>query len=156
MTATINEDSILELLKDDSKFSAKIGELTRARQNLDQARKDANAAMAELTRKRVETDNYINGRKAELSARQLEHDKAAKEAADRIEAGRGQMAEVQRVSAEVNALKSDLDGRERDLARREKLLKETLDSLAGRQQVLDKATDLVRRQQAHIAAMPRQ
>ena len=155
MTAVI-EESILELLKDDSKFSARIKQFTDGRTAYEKAKAAAAEAEASLAKKKTETDSYVNGKKAELSAKQQEHDKAAAEAAARIKANHDQMAEVQRVLAEVNAKKSDLDGRERDMARREKILQETVDSIGARQQALDKATDLIRRQQAHIAAMPRQ
>src|SRR5215472_14967330 len=94
------EFSILETVRDAGKYAEKIDNLIAAKKEAEDAQKAAADAQRALAKQKTDTDNYVNGRKAELSAKQLEHDKAAKEAADRIEAGRAQMAEVQRVAAE--------------------------------------------------------
>ncbi len=154
MSIALTEDSILDLLKDDTKFSAKIKELTDAKRDSETTRAQAVDAVAQLRKQKTDTDNFVAGKKAELQSKQQEHDKAAEEAAKRIELGRQQMIEVMRIKELNETRTAQLDARVSELAQRERTVSATEKSLHVFDATLEKKRLLIVRQQAHIAAMP--
>lgn len=151
----VTDFNIIETVRDTAKFADKIDQLITAKKDMEKAKRDADDAVADFRRQKAAADNYINGRKAELAANQKEHDIAAAEAHARINVANAQMTEVLRIRAEVNAKQSELDGRDRNLQARERLMKDQQTQLAAKLHEIEVGQDLVRRQQAHIAAMPK-
>ncbi len=149
-----DEFSLMETVRDSTKFADKIDQLLTAKKDADKAKKDAIDAVAEFRKQKDNTDNYVNGRKAELQAKQQEHDKAAEEAAKRIELGRQQMVEVMRIKELNESRTIQLDALESELAQRERTVSATEKSLNVLDAALEKKRLLIVRQQAHIAAMP--
>lgn len=156
MDTQVADFNLIETVRDAAKYGDKIDALIKAKKEWDNAKADAEAAFKDLAKQKIDTDNYVNGRKAELAAKQVEHDKAAKEAADRIELAKSQMAEILKVREQNTAMSQALTARESALANRERNLGDREAGIAARQAEAARGSDLVRRQLAHLAAMPKQ
>jgi hypothetical protein len=155
MNQALDEFSLMETVRDSAKFADKIDQLLAAKKNFEQSKKDADNAFNALNSEKTKIDGYVNGKKAELSAKQVEHDKAAAEAAARIKANNDQMAELLRVQERNAATFRDIAKASLALAQRERLMKEQQAGLADKLHEIEVGQDLIRRQQAYIAAMPK-
>ena len=147
---------IIGMLGNDKRFKDRMDELTKARKAAEDAEAGAAAAASDLTKKRAETDTYVNGKKAELAVAQGKHDTAAKEVADRITLAKTTADEALKLQEQNKLAAAGLAAKEAALAQRERLLKDAQDGMAARLHEIEVGQDLVRRQQAHIAAMPKQ
>lgn len=156
MDTQVADFNLIETVRDAAKYGDKIDALIKAKKEWENAKSDAEAAFKDLAKQKTDTDNYVNGKKAELAARQVEHDTAAKEAADRIELVKSQMAEVLKVREQNQAMAQALTVRESALANRQRNLQDRESGIASRQAEAERSADLVKRQLAHIAAMPKQ
>ncbi len=147
---------IIGMLGNDSRFKSRMDELIAARKAAEDAAVKLTDQIGELSKKKVETDTYVNGRKAELEAKRKEHDAAAKEAADRLKLAQDQAAEALRIAGNNERTAKSLADKEANIAAREKLMKDQQEGMAARLHEIEVGQDLVRRQAAHMAAMPKQ
>jgi hypothetical protein len=110
MTDELNH--LAELLKDPEKIRADIAELIQVRKEADAARENLKQSMVVNEKTKIDTEAFVNKRKAELAQAQQTHDASAKESAARIKVGNDQAAELLRI-------KTDLDKREAAVKTRE-------------------------------------
>lgn len=145
---------LMTLVGSDPKFKAKLDELVAARQEAETAAKNAKDEIGRLEQARKDTAQATAKAKSELAVSQAEHDKSADEAAARIAAQNSQMKEILRVKAEAEATQRTNAEKEKGLSDREKILADQLAGLAVMRKAAEAQADLVRRQKAHMAAMP--
>lgn len=101
----------------EEEFKKRIDELVERRHAAEEIEAKNNQERDELEKLRADTNLHVAKQTAALNAAQAEHDAAADEAHKRIDLARTQ-------EEKLNALKTELDGRQKDLEAREKALAE--------------------------------
>jgi chromosome segregation ATPase len=111
------ELSILaKAIEQPEKFKADIENYIKRRQEAEAAEVKLRQAMTDHEKSKTDTDAFVNKKKAELVQAQQAHDKAAKEAADRVRVGNEQVAELMRVKTELEKREAGVKAREADAA----------------------------------------
>lgn len=123
---------LMTQLKDEGVLKQRLDEYIKLRKQAEDAADRLAKTNAEHAATKQEMEGFVAAKKNELAAAQHEHDKAAKEAADRIALGHRQAEELLRIRSENDARSSELDRREAALGKRESELQKNLAEHARR------------------------
>jgi hypothetical protein len=110
---------LMSLLSEDSKLKPKLDEFVKRQSAAVEAEKHLAEVQKGHEGAKFEIDDYVNRKKGELNEAQIAHDKAAAEAAKRIEVNNAQMQTRHEWEKQLKVHQQELDKQEDDLSRRE-------------------------------------
>jgi len=120
MSDPVSMMQLIALIGDDDRYKTRLAELEKRERDANEAERKLAEAQSRHDSSKQEAEYFVAKRQNELAAAQLEHDRAAGEAAARIKLGTEQAGELTRLKDELERARSAIDAKMDELEKREK------------------------------------